>query len=67
MPQKIPHPPPDGDPSGPPPQEAPPELKTEARIDEDGWLRKGWRWISAALARAEQRVTDNFQVPPHGG
>ncbi|KRB35951.1 MULTISPECIES: hypothetical protein [unclassified Acidovorax] len=32
--------------------------------------RLGWRWLrrlGAALARAEQRITDNFRVPPHGG
>jgi hypothetical protein len=67
MHQEIQHPHPDGDRSGTPPQETLPALKTAARISEAGWLRQGWRWISAALARAEQRVTDNFQVPPHGG
>lgn len=32
--------------------------------------RLGWRWLrrlGVALARAEQRITDNFRVPPHGG
>ena len=35
------------------------------------WVQSlGWRWLrrlGAALARAEQRITDNFRVPPQGG
>jgi len=27
------------------------------------WLKRA----AAALARAEQRITENFRVPPHGG
>lgn len=27
------------------------------------WLAR----LQAALARAQQRITENFRVPPHGG
>jgi hypothetical protein len=35
--------------------------------DAGGPLRRWLGALGAALERAEQRITENFKVPPHGG
>lgn len=44
------------------PPNAPPAQK-QAGAPIQRWLQRA----AAALARAEQRITENFRVPPHGG
>lgn len=49
---------------------APNGVATEPDLDVDPALslwRRCWHWLADLLARAEQRVTENFRVPPGGG
>ena len=43
-----------------------PAQAADAAVEPTNLLRRWMRQASAVLARAEQRVTENFRVPPNG-
>jgi len=49
------------------PTDAPPQGLPLAPEPAGPLIRRWLRRAAAALARAEQRITENFRVPPHGG
>ncbi|MDR2327290.1 MAG: hypothetical protein LBE51_18060 [Acidovorax sp.] len=48
----------------------PPHLDHDTLPGRHGWSAFFCAWLArvhAALLRAEQRISENFRVPPHGG
>ncbi|WP_370680278.1 hypothetical protein [Comamonas sp. GB3 AK4-5] len=53
-----------------PHEKQPPHLDHTTPPEHRGWSAHLCAWLArarAALLRAEQRITENFRLPPHGG